>query len=115
MKQRNLWYLVGGREGAGEVDRASSLPGIAKLLGQVGAQGRSPGPALGAGGPLEASAIELAPEDTKTDEPRLIVLATRAKEALRTLPSSQDLEAAVRALESLGHVQDTPCRFAGSI
>ena len=36
---------------------------------------------------LEASSIQLAPEDTKTDEPRLIVLTSRAKEALRTLPS----------------------------
>jgi integrase len=36
---------------------------------------------------LEASTIALAPEDTKTDEPRLIVLTSRAKEALRTLPS----------------------------
>ena len=36
---------------------------------------------------LDASTIELAPEDTKTDEPRLIVLTQRAKEALRTLPS----------------------------
>jgi len=36
---------------------------------------------------LDASTIELAPEDTKTDEPRLIVLTSRAKEALRTLPS----------------------------
>ena len=36
---------------------------------------------------LEASTIALAPEDTKTDEPRLIVLTQRAKEALRTLPS----------------------------
>jgi len=29
----------------------------------------------------------LAPEDTKTDEPRLIVLTSRAREALRTLHS----------------------------
>jgi integrase len=36
---------------------------------------------------LDASTIALAPEDTKTDEPRLIVLTSRAKEALRTLPS----------------------------
>jgi integrase len=36
---------------------------------------------------LEASTIALAPEDTKTDEPRLVVMTSRAKEALRTLPS----------------------------
>jgi integrase len=36
---------------------------------------------------LEASTIALAPEDTKTDEPRVIVLTQRAKEALRALPS----------------------------
>jgi integrase len=36
---------------------------------------------------LDGCTIELAPEDTKTDEPRLIVLTSRAKEALRTLPS----------------------------
>jgi integrase len=36
---------------------------------------------------LEASTIELAPGGTKTDEPRVIVLTSRAKEALRTLPS----------------------------
>jgi integrase len=36
---------------------------------------------------LEASTIALAPEDTKTDEPRVIVLTQRAKEALRFLPS----------------------------
>ncbi len=36
---------------------------------------------------LDASTITLAPEDTKTDEPRLIVLTARAKEALGTLHS----------------------------
>ncbi len=36
---------------------------------------------------LEANTIELAPEETKTDESRLIVLTSRAKEALRTLAS----------------------------
>jgi integrase len=41
---------------------------------------------VGTGGP-RASTIALAPEDTKTDKPRLIVLTSRAKEALRTLPS----------------------------
>ncbi|HET9155146.1 MAG TPA: hypothetical protein VFN91_00685 [Myxococcaceae bacterium] len=36
---------------------------------------------------LEARIIALAPEDTKTDEPRLNVLTQRAEEALRILPS----------------------------
>ena len=36
---------------------------------------------------LDASTIELAPEDAKTDEPQVIVLTKRAKEALPTLPS----------------------------
>ena len=36
---------------------------------------------------LDASTIELANEDTKTDEPRIVVLTMRAKEALRALPS----------------------------
>jgi integrase len=36
---------------------------------------------------LEASTIDLAPEDTKTDEPRVIVLTQRAKDPLRALPS----------------------------
>ena len=36
---------------------------------------------------MDASTITLTPEDTKTDEPRLMVLTSRAKEALRTLAS----------------------------
>ena len=36
---------------------------------------------------LEAGTIQLAPEDTKTEEGRLVVLTKRAKEALRALPS----------------------------
>ena len=36
---------------------------------------------------LEASTIALAPEDTKTDEPRLIVLTQRAKEGTQPPPS----------------------------
>lgn len=35
---------------------------------------------------LEASTIALAPEDTKTDEPRLIVLTQRAKEGTQPPP-----------------------------
>jgi len=34
---------------------------------------------------LEAGTVTLAPEDTKTDEPRLIVLTARAKEAVAAL------------------------------
>lgn len=36
---------------------------------------------------LDAGTIQLAPEDTKTEEGRLIVLTERAKEALRPMPS----------------------------
>jgi integrase len=34
---------------------------------------------------LDAGTVTLAPEDTKTDEPRLIVLSARAKEAVAAL------------------------------
>jgi len=44
------------------------------------AQGGAPRALLGAVD-IDASTMTLAPEDAKTDEPRLIVLTTRAKEA----------------------------------